>query len=155
MTLTLTFQTFIWLVHIVFFLCAMCLCFHTTGCDAYSFTTGGYGIVNVRTNLGSCRIHEEGSGTNKSAEELTRMGQKNYYSHCPARGSNPGFSEFNSDPLTTELNPPPPPPPPPPRLRRVTHSLLISSNGLTSSHRVTPSIAPPTTNKEAVCPDND
>ena len=33
---------------------------HTTGCEAYSFTADGYGIFNVRTNLGPCRTHEEG-----------------------------------------------------------------------------------------------
>ena len=26
-------------------------CFDTTGCEAYSFTTDGYGIFNVHTNL--------------------------------------------------------------------------------------------------------
>ena len=36
------------------------------------FTTDGYGIFNVRTNLGACRTHEVGSDTNKSAQELTR-----------------------------------------------------------------------------------
>ena len=35
------------------------------------FTTDGFGIFNVRTNLGACRTHEGGSGWNKSAEELT------------------------------------------------------------------------------------
>ena len=51
-------------------------CFYTTGCDAYSFTTDGYGIVNVRTNLGA--VHTKGgSGTNKSArDELTRRYRK-------------------------------------------------------------------------------
>ena len=51
-------------------------CFHTTGCGAYSFTTDGYGIFNVRTHLGACRTHEGGSGTNKSAQELTRRDRK-------------------------------------------------------------------------------
>ena len=36
---------------------AECLCDHTTGCGASSFTTDGYGIFNVR-NLGACRTHE-------------------------------------------------------------------------------------------------
>ena len=31
---------------------------HTTDCEAYSFTTGGYGIYNVLTHLGMCRRHE-------------------------------------------------------------------------------------------------
>ena len=45
---------------------------YTTGCEAYSFTTDGYGIFNVRKNVGACRTHEGGSGTKKSAQELTR-----------------------------------------------------------------------------------
>ena len=45
--------------------------FCVTGCEAYSFTTDGYRIFNVRTNLGGCRTHQGGSGTNKSAQELT------------------------------------------------------------------------------------
>ena len=51
------------------------LCDHTTGCEAYSFTTDGYGIFNVHINLGACRMHEVGSG--KSAQELTWRDRKN------------------------------------------------------------------------------
>ena len=40
------------------------------------FTTDGYRIFNVRTNRGACRTHEGGSGTNKSAQELTRRDRK-------------------------------------------------------------------------------
>ena len=54
------------------FPCAVFMCFRTSGCEAYSFTTDGYGIFNVRTHLGACRTHEEGSDTNKPAQELTR-----------------------------------------------------------------------------------
>ena len=36
----------------------------------------GYGIINVLTNLGVCRTHEGGSGTNKPAQELTQRGRK-------------------------------------------------------------------------------
>ena len=85
------------LVHAVF------LCDPTTGCEAFSFTTDGYGIFNVCTNLGVCRTHKGGSGTNKSAQQLTRRDRKN--SPCPTRGSNPGSSDFNSEALTTELLP--------------------------------------------------
>ena len=93
-------------------LCAVFSFFHTTGCDAYSFTTDGYGIFNVSiTDLGACRTHEGGrgrggggSGTNKSAHELTRK-DRNCTSPCPAMGSNPGSSDLNSDSLTTELRP--------------------------------------------------
>ena len=51
-------------------------CDYTTGCEAYSFTTDGYEIFNVRTNLGACSTHEGGSDTNKSAQELTRGTEK-------------------------------------------------------------------------------
>ena len=47
-------------------LCAVFSCFHTTSCEAYSFIIDGFGIFNMRTNLGTCRTHEWGSGTNKS-----------------------------------------------------------------------------------------
>ena len=39
---------------------AMFSCFHTTGCEAYSVTTDGYRIFNVRTNQGACRIRKKG-----------------------------------------------------------------------------------------------
>ena len=59
-----------------FFLCAVFSYFHTTGCEAYSLMVDGYGIFNVRINLGACRTHEGGSGTKKSAQELTRRHRK-------------------------------------------------------------------------------
>ena len=42
------------------FPCVQCFrqCFHTTGGEAYSFTTDGYGIFKMRTYLGACRAHE-------------------------------------------------------------------------------------------------
>ena len=43
-----------------FFLCAMFSCFYITGCEAYTFTTDGYGIFNVRTDLGACHTHQGG-----------------------------------------------------------------------------------------------
>ena len=65
------------------------------------------GIFNVRTNLGPCRTHEGGLGTNKSEQELTRRDRKHTVPHpAPPRGSNPGSSDLNSDSLTTELRPP-------------------------------------------------
>ena len=36
-------------------LCSVLSCIHIAGCEAYSFTTYGYGIFNVRRNLGACR----------------------------------------------------------------------------------------------------
>ena len=43
---------------------AVFLCDHTSSCEAYSFTTDGYGIFNMRKNLGACRAHEGWSSTN-------------------------------------------------------------------------------------------
>ena len=54
----------------------VCLCGRTTGCEAYSFTTDEYWIFHVFTNLGSCRTHDGGSGTNTAAQELTRRDRK-------------------------------------------------------------------------------
>ena len=59
-----------------------------------------------------CAVNTKGGGggwgggelsTNKSAQELTRRDRKNCPPPCPARGLNPGCSDFNSDALTTEL----------------------------------------------------
>ena len=78
-------------------LCAVFSCFHTTDCEA-SFTTDGYGIFNVHTNLGTCRTHKGGSGTNKSAQ-VDLEGQKTVSYPAPPWdwGSNPGSSDLNSD----------------------------------------------------------
>ena len=94
-------------------LCAVFSCFHTIGCEAYSFMADGYyyinGIFNVRTDVGACSTHEHegGSGTNKSALELTRTvgGTENCSLPCPARWLNTGSSYLNSNSLTTELRP--------------------------------------------------
>ena len=53
-------------------LCAVFTCFHTTGCEAYSFATDKYVIFNVRKKLVACRTHGSGSGTKKPAQKLTR-----------------------------------------------------------------------------------
>ena len=45
--------TFLFTLHAVF------SCFHT---EAYSFTTDGYGIFNMRINVGACRTNEGGGG---------------------------------------------------------------------------------------------
>ena len=83
------------LVSYFFPLRAVFSCFYTTDFEACSFTTNGYGIFNVHTNLEACRTHEGGgggggggaSGTNKSANVLTR--RDSCPAPCPARGSNP------------------------------------------------------------------
>ena len=49
---------------------AVFVCDQNTGYEAYSFTTAGYGIFNVRTKLDACRTHEE------SAQRLTRRDRK-------------------------------------------------------------------------------
>ena len=64
-------------------LCAEVSCLHTTGTEAYSFTTDGYGIFNVRANMGACRTHEGGSGTNKPAHELIRRDRKTVANPAP------------------------------------------------------------------------
>ena len=60
-------------------------------------------IFILCTNLGACRTLEGGvgggSGTNKSAQELTRDWLNKCPSPCLARGSNPGSSDLNSDSL--------------------------------------------------------
>ena len=73
---------------------AVFLCDRTAGCVAYSFTTDGYGIFNMRTHLGACRTYESGSGTNKSAQR--GRDRKTAPHPAPARGSNPGSSDLNS-----------------------------------------------------------
>ena len=41
-----------------------------------TLTTDGFGIFSVHTNLDRFHTHEEGSGTNKSAQELTWKDRK-------------------------------------------------------------------------------
>ena len=47
----------------LFFSCVQCFCFHTTGCKSYSFTTDGYGVVNMRTHVGA--VHTNKQANNK------------------------------------------------------------------------------------------
>ena len=42
-----------------------------------------YGIFKVRTSVGACRTHEEGSGTNTSAQEMTRRDIINVFHLAP------------------------------------------------------------------------
>ena len=95
-------------------MCAVFLCSHTTGCEAYSFATDRYGIFNVRTNLGACRtpFTRWGSDTKQVCTRVDSEGQKNGPSPCPTRRSNPGPSDLNSDSLEPLSYAPPPPPPP-------------------------------------------
>ena len=47
----------LWGVNLV---CAVCWCDHTTICEAYCFTTDGFGICNMRIHLGTCHTDEGG-----------------------------------------------------------------------------------------------
>ena len=65
----------------------------------------------MRINLGVCRaVHTKGGGSgtsNLSLHESWLGGAENtVLASCPARGSNPGSSNLNSDALTTEPRPP-------------------------------------------------
>ena len=84
---------------LVFFMCVVFSCFHTISCEAYSFTTDGYEIVNVRTNAGECRTLE-GVGHKDVCTRVDSRGQKHCWPPCPARESNPGSLDFNSDALS-------------------------------------------------------
>ena len=72
-------------------------CDRTTGCEAYSFTADGYGIFNMCTiNLGARCTHEGGSGTNKSAKQLTRKDlKKNLLLTLPHQGIEPRVFRFD------------------------------------------------------------
>ena len=85
--------------YLLFSLCAMFSCFHTTGCEAYSFTTNGYGIFN---KFGCMPYTSMGVRHKQVCTRDDLEGQKNCCSPCPTRGSNPGFLDLNSDSLTTE-----------------------------------------------------
>ena len=51
----------------------------------------------MRANVGACRTHEGGSGTNKSAQGLARKDRKTVaHPVPPGRGSNPESSDLNS-----------------------------------------------------------
>ena len=69
-----------------------------------SFTTDGYGIFNVRTNL----VHTKGPQAQISLHKSCLKGtyRKNCSSPCPTRGSNPGSLGLTSDSLSSEPRPP-------------------------------------------------
>ena len=55
--------------------CVQCFfCFHTTDCEAYSFTTDGYEIFNVRTHVGACCIHTKGGEAQTSLHKQSKTG---------------------------------------------------------------------------------
>ena len=53
-------------------------CFHTTGCEAYSFMKDGYNMGSLTcAQIWVHTVHTEGgSGANKSAQELTWKDKK-------------------------------------------------------------------------------
>ena len=88
-----------------FFLCAVFSRFHTTGCEAYSFTTDGYGIL-MYTQIWVRAVHMKGGQAKTNLYKSWLGGtEKNCLSPCPTRGSNPESSDLNSEALTTELHP--------------------------------------------------
>ena len=84
--------------------CTICVCDHTTVRPNLFRQMDTGSLTYAHINVGACRAHVEGSGTNKAAQErVDSQGQiKKLRSPCPARGSNPGYSDLNSDALTTE-----------------------------------------------------
>ena len=65
---------------------AVFLCDHTTGCEAYSFTTDGYGIFNMRTNLGAYSTHEGGDQAQTSLQKSWLGGTEKLYLTLPRQG---------------------------------------------------------------------
>ena len=63
-------------------------------------------IFNMHTHLGVCCTQAQASLHNSWLGGGRGGGPKNCLSPCPARGSNPGSLDLNSDALTTELFPP-------------------------------------------------
>ena len=83
---------------LLFFLCVVFSCLRTFHCEAYSFTTDGYGIFNMRANLGACYAHEWGSCRHKQVcKRGDSEGQKNCVSPRLARGLNLGSSDLNTN----------------------------------------------------------
>ena len=92
------------IVHAVF------SCDHTTGCEAYSFTTDGYGIFNVHTNL-DCVSYTVRKGimqaqSRNSAQELLSRRARQIVPHpTPPRSrtqslrkqGQPAFKETNQN----------------------------------------------------------
>ena len=55
---------------------AVFLCDHTIGCEAYSLRPMEMGYLTCAQMWVPCRTHKGGSGTNNSAQELTRRDRK-------------------------------------------------------------------------------
>ena len=87
-------------------LCAMFLCFsyhRLWGLHFYDRWIW-YGIFNVHTNLGACCTHKGGSGTNQSAQELTRR-DRNTDPYPAQPGDQTQGLQIWILTLTTELHP--------------------------------------------------
>ena len=88
-------QLFFFFFFFFFFFSPVCSVFvfvyHRLWGLVFFFTVDEYGIFNVRTNLSACCTHERGSGTNKSAEELTPRDRKTVPHPAPPRDRTQGL----------------------------------------------------------------
>ena len=84
------------------FSCVQCFlsCFWPTGCEAYSFTTDGYGIFTVRTHLGARVPYTDTKGGGQTQNQIcTRRVDSEGQKICSLtldqpRGPNPGVFGF-------------------------------------------------------------
>ena len=86
-------------------MCSICVWPYHRVWGVLFFMTAGYGICNVRTHLGGVPFTRRGVRHNQVCTRVDSEGQKKCLSPSPARGSNPGSSDLNSDSLSTELRP--------------------------------------------------
>ena len=69
---------------------AVFLCDHTTGCEACSSTTDGYGIFNMHTSFGACCTHTNGRQTQMSLHKSWLRGIEKRVPHsAPPGDQNP------------------------------------------------------------------
>ena len=78
-------------------LSAVFSCFHTSGYGAYSFATDVYIGSLTCAQIWVCAVHTKGGQAQTSLHKSW-----NCTIPCPARGSNPGPTDLNSNALTTE-----------------------------------------------------
>ena len=83
-----SFFCFVFLCFFVYF-CAVFSCFHATDCEAHSFTNDGYGIFNVRTNVGACRTHVEAQAQTSLQKSLLSGGTEKLSLTLPDQGIEP------------------------------------------------------------------
>ena len=71
---------------ITILVCAVFSFDHTTGCEAYSFTTDGDGRDGRAHKCGCVPYTQRGSGIERSAQELTRRDRKQLHLTLPRQG---------------------------------------------------------------------